>query len=490
MSATFISYRRNDSAGHTGRLYDHLCKALGENSVFRDIDTIKPGADFVEAVRNGIQRCSSLIVVIGNHWLTAEDDSGRRIDHPLDYVRLEIGSALKQGIQVIPVLVEGAKMPDPADLPEEISSLARRQALQLSDDRWDYDVSRLISALETPLEQSGKPDNSDSDSSDKIIATPADNLTSKENQVDHTNRFSVVITLSLLLTLISALIIWIWPEEEQLGINTHIIEREVIQDEKKNISVNENKIIHKAEKQNERELNSSLTEPMLLQKEKEIERLLVLADENVSRLQLTAPSNDNAVEKYRRILELDPGHTAALHGLEQVSRKYSELALQAVESNKLSKADTYLKLAKSINPDIQEIHQAERVITSIRQRREEALQQTQNKQKQTDHESREQISYQLDCRNNCQERNRECEQNLQKYSCPVEDIQRECERTQRECLNDPQTLLTWGEFALSAECLSRHNQCMDQNMAKCEEIQNHQLTMCGTELQQCLNACQ
>lgn len=113
MSAIFISYRRNDSSGHTDRIYDYLCEKFSKDYVFRDIDTIEPGIDFVEAVKSEIEHCSILIVVIGDQWLTTEDEMGRRPDDPNDFVRLEIASALKKNLRVIPVLVKGQNASPP-----------------------------------------------------------------------------------------------------------------------------------------------------------------------------------------------------------------------------------------------------------------------------------------------------------------------------------------------------------------------------------------
>src|SRR5207248_1830841 len=102
----FLSYRRDDAASAAGRLYDRL--SAHSFTVFMDID-IAPGIDFVEEIEKSGGSCNVLIAVIGKHWLTASDEEGkRRLDHPEDFVRIEIGTALKRGIQVIPVLVEGA----------------------------------------------------------------------------------------------------------------------------------------------------------------------------------------------------------------------------------------------------------------------------------------------------------------------------------------------------------------------------------------------
>ena len=114
MPRIFISYRRDDSAAHAGRLYDRLEGHFGKEEVFMDVDTIKPGLNFVEVVEQAVGDCDGLVAVIGREWLRASDPAGsggRRIDDPADLVRLEIATALERDIQVIPVLVQGGQMP-------------------------------------------------------------------------------------------------------------------------------------------------------------------------------------------------------------------------------------------------------------------------------------------------------------------------------------------------------------------------------------------
>ncbi len=106
MPKTFISYRRNDSASNAGRIYDHLINHFGQGQVFMDVDTIRPGLDFVEVVQEAVGSCDALIAVIGREWLGASEESGRRrLENPEDLVRLEIATALERDIRVIPVLV-------------------------------------------------------------------------------------------------------------------------------------------------------------------------------------------------------------------------------------------------------------------------------------------------------------------------------------------------------------------------------------------------
>jgi hypothetical protein len=148
----FISYRRQDSAAYAGRLYDAMVARFGERNVFMDLD-LAPGVDFVERITEAVSACQVLIEVIGPSWATVKDDEGKlRIADPEDFVRLELEIALKRPeVTVIPVLVSGAQMPDRDDLPPELGAIARRNALDLSDRRWRYDVGQLIGALEELL---------------------------------------------------------------------------------------------------------------------------------------------------------------------------------------------------------------------------------------------------------------------------------------------------------------------------------------------------
>src|SRR6266545_1762647 len=147
----FINYRREDSAGHAGRLFDRLSSHF-PGRVFMDIDTIEPGVDFVEVIENAVGSCEVLIVVIGREWLRLKDAAGRRrLDDPQDFVRLEVAMALERDIRVVPVLVEDAPMPRTEDLPPDLAKLARRNAIELSDARWTFDADRLIQTIESVL---------------------------------------------------------------------------------------------------------------------------------------------------------------------------------------------------------------------------------------------------------------------------------------------------------------------------------------------------
>ena len=152
-SGIFVCYRREDSAGHTGRLSDKLVERFGRERIFMDIDTIEPGEDFVTVIENAIGSCEILIAVIGREWLSPRGETPRYMDNPNDFVRLEIASALSRDIRVIPVLVKRASMPKPQDLPDDIAKFTRRNAVELSDNDWQNDVDQLIRVVERVLRQ-------------------------------------------------------------------------------------------------------------------------------------------------------------------------------------------------------------------------------------------------------------------------------------------------------------------------------------------------
>ncbi|MBP8902671.1 MAG: toll/interleukin-1 receptor domain-containing protein [Thiobacillaceae bacterium] len=159
MQGVFISYRRQDSQSAAGRLADHLKEHMRGVPIFRDVETIEPGVDFVEAIGRALESCGVLLAVIGPRWANLADGAGRRrLDDPNDYTRLEIATALaRQDVRVIPVLVEGAQMPGGDDLPENLKPLSRRNAIELTDKRWEYDVSQLVETLNKALDVHPEP---------------------------------------------------------------------------------------------------------------------------------------------------------------------------------------------------------------------------------------------------------------------------------------------------------------------------------------------
>lgn len=151
MSKIFLSYRRDDSAGFAGRLSDALEAEFGSGTVFRDVDDIRPGEDFVQAIQTHLREVGAVLVMIGPGWLAEGADGKLRLDDPEDFVRQEIEAALTSGKPVIPLLVSGAKMPTAEELPQSLAALARRQAVVLSDASWRGDVAQFIASLRVLL---------------------------------------------------------------------------------------------------------------------------------------------------------------------------------------------------------------------------------------------------------------------------------------------------------------------------------------------------
>lgn len=154
----FISYRRQETAWPARQLYELLCERFGADQVFKDIDTIEPGDDFVDRVTRAVGSCDVLLALIGERWLTIADENGRpRLSDPEDFVRLEIETALSRSdVRVIPILVDTARMPRADELGPDLRPLVRRQAVQLS--ATDFDASRLMRVVEETLsDMHGKP---------------------------------------------------------------------------------------------------------------------------------------------------------------------------------------------------------------------------------------------------------------------------------------------------------------------------------------------
>ena len=154
--AIFINYRREDSISIAGRLYDRLSQTFGRKNIFMDVDHIPAGVDFVAHLNSQVAACNIILVVIGPHWLEAKDENGgRRLDNPDDFVNIEITTALAREIRVIPVLVDGASMPKAGELPDPLKALARRQAVEVRQLHFGRDAEALVERVNEALE--GKP---------------------------------------------------------------------------------------------------------------------------------------------------------------------------------------------------------------------------------------------------------------------------------------------------------------------------------------------
>jgi hypothetical protein len=149
MAGIFISYRRTDSLMAAGRLSDDLVDFFGREQLFRDVDAIEGGADFERSILDALRTAAVELVVIGRRWSSVADAAGtRRVAQPDDYVRREIETAFAERIGVIPILVDGAAMPSPDELPQTLAPLTKLQAFEVADRTWRYDVEQLAKYLE------------------------------------------------------------------------------------------------------------------------------------------------------------------------------------------------------------------------------------------------------------------------------------------------------------------------------------------------------
>jgi len=140
----FVSYRRADTGNQAGWLADRLAGHFGRSQVVRDVDSIQLGNDFADVIAAAVTSCDVLLALIGHQWLAAAPGGD-------DYVRVEIEAALTRGVQVIPVLVDGARMPTAAELPPGLTLLAQRPPLSLGAANPEGDVSRIIQVLDQSI---------------------------------------------------------------------------------------------------------------------------------------------------------------------------------------------------------------------------------------------------------------------------------------------------------------------------------------------------
>jgi hypothetical protein len=152
MSKIFSSYRRDDSAGYAQTIYRELVQHFSKDQVFMDVDTVEAGVDFVRVIEEAVGECDVLLALIGKRWASVRRGAKARLDDPNDFVRLEIATALARDVCVVPVLVDGMRMPAEMILPTSLKALTRRNAMEISHTRFNYDVDQLITAVRKVLD--------------------------------------------------------------------------------------------------------------------------------------------------------------------------------------------------------------------------------------------------------------------------------------------------------------------------------------------------
>jgi hypothetical protein len=148
MPTVFLSYRKSDTGGEAGRLSDSLKHRLGRSFVFRDVADIPPGAPFDAVLDGRLATAKVVLVLIGPAWLGALKQRLKQTD--IDYVHVEVATALSKEKRVIPVLLKGAMLPPVERLPEDLAKLVKCQAMTIRDESWNEDVDRLVEAIGRP----------------------------------------------------------------------------------------------------------------------------------------------------------------------------------------------------------------------------------------------------------------------------------------------------------------------------------------------------
>lgn len=146
-SGIFISYRRSDSKSEARSICQRLERTFGKGKVFIDVDSIRPGEDFQSVLKEDLAKCNVMLVVIGPRWLELLRSGPAGSEIIEDYVRLEIASALERKLPIFPVLVDGAPMPDAKNMPDDLKSLAFRQAFSVRHDSFPRDMAGLEQEL-------------------------------------------------------------------------------------------------------------------------------------------------------------------------------------------------------------------------------------------------------------------------------------------------------------------------------------------------------
>jgi TIR domain len=145
--SVFICYRRSDAQDSAGRLYTELTNGFPDARIFLDVDEIPPGKDWREVIDGAVGQCDVLLAVIGRQWVRTKSRGEPRLVDPDDRLRREIQTALARGIDVIPVLVQGASLPKADELPDELRDLAYREAIAIRHESWRDDFGRLARTL-------------------------------------------------------------------------------------------------------------------------------------------------------------------------------------------------------------------------------------------------------------------------------------------------------------------------------------------------------
>ena len=514
MSAIFLSYRRDDSSGYAGRLFDNLAERFGRERVFMDIETLEPGMDFVAGIDRAIESCGAVIALIGPNWIKAQDSEGRRrLDNPHDFIRLEITTALTRGVRVIPVLVHNASMPPEQELPEPLRPLCRLQACEIADNRWEFDVGRLADVLE-PLIAESKKSPTVAPSAETAPAGATSTSTTPEQKSSGHPWLAVLAAVALAA---GGGAWWLGQSTspEQVAPVNEPVQPTPRVDTQGESTV---KKVPPSQPSSAPALVTGSTrldgptegeplpkpspvprpaeeaEPVAAPlhqgpspeelRQREIDELIHAAEIDMAELRLTRPGGRNAFERFQRVLELEPNNQTAHKGLVAITERYHRLAEGALDRNDLDKAQRHLDSAMMVDSGVDWLTPLQREIDRRRQveAQVEARAQPARPPSAAAREA---------CLSDCERGHQACgaEVDQQSEADCLSSRAEACEQRYQACLSDPSKMFM-GQVSLESDCLGVHADCRRSASRGCAAAIEIAEKRCETQLDTCARRCE
>ncbi|MGB5612153.1 MAG: TIR domain-containing protein [Sedimenticolaceae bacterium] len=541
MSAIFLSYRRDDSSGYAGRLFDNLAESFGRERVFMDIETIEPGMDFVAGIDRAIESCGAVIAMIGPNWINAQDANGRRrLDNPRDFIRLEITSALTRGVRVIPVLVHNASMPPEQELPEPLRPLCRLQACEISDNRWEFDVRRLTDVIDPLI---AEPEQSPTAAA--AAAKAAAEATSTTKAPGRKPGGGPTAWLVAVAALILAAVGGTWwfsqsaptepaalpvdeavPSKPPAAIPSEPIVTTVPSPELPAARPGSEASLAEPPPRSE-PLPEVSPEPRMATestgpeppppdeppleasygpeltpkaervavpaprgpspdelRQREIAELIQAAEIDLAELRLTRPADNNAFDRFQRVLELDPDNPRAREGLVAITARYHGLIEDALDRNALDNAQRYLDSARAVDPSTAWLNPLQR---EIDQRRHV----TALPERKPERSAQPDVAKREACLSACEHSHQACRAEIDpqiEASC-LRSREEACERLYESCISDSSKMFL-GEVSHESQCIGVHANCRRTSAKDCGAARQIAEERCDTEFGTCTEHCQ
>ena len=550
MSAIFLSYRRDDSSGYAGRLFDNLAKSFGRERVFMDIETLEPGMDFVSGIDRAIESCGAVIAMIGPNWINARDGDGNpRLDNPHDFIRLEITTALNRGVRVIPVLVHNASMPLEHELPEPLRPLCRLQAFEMSDNRWEFDVHRLAGVLDPLIAEP------EQDPKTPTAPVGVSGAAMAPGRASGRRLGGWLAMLAVVAMVVGGGFWWIdqststeqTPLQDQEpappsstarsesaatqaapppGANPpheavvptmpsppHAVpQSETAVDTPPPHAAAQNEPVAPTVQPLPPATTQSITpvttapppqtepsrttsaepervaaplppEPSPFERrQREIAELIDAAEVDIAELRLTRPTGNNAYERFRRVLELEPHNRAATEGLMAITERYRGLVEDALDRGALDDAQRHLASARAIDPGAVWLRPLQHEID----RRRQIAARPPTKPGPATGNGAQRAS----CLADCERGQQACHAAImpQTETDCLSNSEIACEDRYRSCVSDTSKLFM-GRVSLESECAGVHIQCSKAAARECSAAPQFAEQHCDAAFDRCTNDC-